>query len=199
MIYSVTGKLSLVEPTFVVVEAGGIGYRCTTTTYTISQLPPRGGTVTLFTHLYLREDILDLFGFSSYDELEAFRLLITVSGVGPKVALAILSGTTPDRLMLSIAAEDLAALKVPGVGPKIAQRIVMELKDKVGNTAVSSSVRGEAFVSGGVSPSSQSEAISALVTLGYGQTDAASVVSRLDGSMTTEEIIKLALKKLART
>lgn len=200
MIYSVTGKLILVEPTFAVVEAGGIGYRCATTTYTLSQLPPRGSIVTLFTHLYVREDILDLFGFASYDELEAFRMLITVSGVGPKVALAILSGTTPDRLMMSIAAEDIKALKVPGVGPKIAQRIIMELKDKVGNSAMAASVRG-ADLSDGTrgAPSAQGEAISALVSLGYGQTDAASVVSRLDGSLSAEEIIKLALKKLART
>lgn len=199
MFYSITGKLLLVEPTFAVVEAGGVGYRCATTTYTLSQLPTRGSVVTLFTHLYLREDIMDLYGFAGLDELEAFRLLITVSGVGPKVAVAILSGTTPDRLLLSIAAADLKALKVPGVGPKIAQRIVLELKDKVGNDAVAAGVRGsDLSPAGGGAYSSQGEAISALVALGYGQTDAASVVSRLDSSLTAEELIKLALKKLSR-
>ncbi|MEG0854474.1 MAG: Holliday junction branch migration protein RuvA [Angelakisella sp.] len=199
MIYSVTGKLMLLEPSFVVVEAGGIGYRCTTTTYTLSQMPQRGTTVTLYTHLYVREDLLELYGFASYEELTAFRMLITVSGVGPKVALAILSGTSPDRLMLSIAAADVKALKVPGVGPKIAQRIILELKDKVGNEAVAAGVRGSDFSPvSNAAPSSQSEAISALVALGYGQTDAASVVSKLDGSLTAEELIKMSLKKLAR-
>lgn len=200
MFYSITGKLILVEPTFVVVEAGGIGYRCPTTTYTLTMLPQRGSMVTLYTHLYLREDVMDLYGFASYDELEAFRMLITVSGVGPKVALALLSGTTPDRLLLSIAAEDQKALKVPGVGPKIAQRIILELKDKVGNETVAAGVRGGGLSpAGGGTPSAISEAISALVSLGYGQTDAASVVSRLDSSLTTEELIKQGLKKLARS
>lgn len=202
MLYSITGRLVLVEPTFAVVEAGGVGYRCTTTTYTLSQLPQRGGQVTLFTHLYLREDLLELFGFATLDELEAFRLLITVSGVGPKVAVGVLSGTTPDRLMLSIAAADVKALKFPGVGPKLAQRIILELKDKVGS-ADFAALHGNADIAaiagaaqGGAT--AQGEAVGALVALGYGQTDAASVVAKLDSSLTAEELIKQALKKLAR-
>ena len=91
MIYSVTGKLIVMEPGFAVVEAGGIGYRCSTTTSTLAKLPNRGKEVTLLTHLYLREDVLELFGFYTEEELRCFRLLIGVSGVGPKVALAILS------------------------------------------------------------------------------------------------------------
>lgn len=200
MIYSVTGRLTVVEPSFVVVEAGGVGYRCSTTTYSLSRLPARGSQVTLFTHLYLREDVLELYGFVDYQELEAFRLLITVSGVGPKVALALLSGTTPDRLLLSIAAADVKALRAPGIGPKIAQRIILELKDKVGNEELAMAVNGRQDASGpsGGVQSAQAEAISALVTLGYNQTDAASVVARLDGGLSAEELIKQSLKKLSR-
>lgn len=200
MIYSITGKLVLVEPTFVVIEAAGIGYRCTTTTTTIGHLPPRGGTVTLHTHLYLREDLLELYGFGDQRELDAFRMLITVSGVGPKVALAILSGTTPDRLMLSIAAADQKSLKFPGVGPKLAQRIILELKDKVGHESLSAAVGGVDYSSAGLDsvPTPQSEAVSALVALGYNQTDAATVVSRLDQELSAEELIKQGLKRLSR-
>lgn len=199
MFYSISGKLLLVEPNFVVIEAGGIGYRCTTTTGTLSQLPPRGAAVTVYTHLYLREDLMELYGFATLEELEAFRLLITVSGVGPKVALGVLSGTTPNRLMLSIAAADAKALKFPGVGPKLAQRIILELKDKVGHEGLASAVRGTEYSSAGpMGQNAQGEAISALVALGYGQTDAASVVARLDADLTAEELIKLSLKKLSR-
>lgn len=198
MIYSITGKLLLVEPAFAVVEAGGVGYRCSTTTTTLSRLPARGSQTTLYTHLYLREDMLELFGFADTDELETFKLLITVSGVGPKVALAILSGTTPDRLMMSIAAADVKSLKFPGVGPKLAQRIILELKDKVGNNELAATVRGSGYSGDAVAPTAQGEAVGALVALGYNQTDAASVVARLDGTLTAEELIKQALKKLSR-
>lgn len=200
MIYSVTGTLQLIEPSFVVVEAGGIGYKCSTTTYTLSQIPARGQKVTLYTYLYVREDILELYGFCEPRELEAFKLLITVSGVGPKAAISVLSSTTPDRLMLSIAAADVKALKAPGVGPKIAQRIILELKDKVGNEAVSAGVSDSGF--GGIvssaPASAQGEAIGALVALGYSQTDAAAVISKMDSALTAEEMIKQGLKKLAR-
>ena len=202
MIYCVTGKLMLIEPNFVVIETGGVGYKCITTTYTISQLPTRGTATTLFTYMYVREDILDLYGFTTTQELDAFKMLITVSGVGPKAALAILSGTSPDRLMLQIASGDVKSLKAPGVGPKIAQRIILELKDKVGNTEILAGVKGMDF-SGGISmgqgePSAQSEAISALVTLGYGQTDAATVVAKMDKDLSSQDMIRQGLKILAR-
>ena len=130
MIYSITGKLVCMEPGFAVVEAGGVGYRCSTTTGTLAKLPPRGQEVTLLTHLYLREDVLELFGFFTEEELRCFRLLIGVSGVGPKAALAILSALSPQKLMLAIAAGDAKAVKAPGVGPKLSQRIILELRDK---------------------------------------------------------------------
>lgn len=201
MIYSVTGNLVLVEPSFVVVETGGVGYKCITTTFTIGQLPQRNSSVTLFTYLYVREDILDLYGFSSQQELDAFKLLITVSGVGPKAALSILSNTSPDRLMLQIASGDVKSLKAPGVGPKIAQRIILDLKDKVGNKELVAGVKsmdiGGGFGDGG-DMSAHGEAISALAALGYSQTDAASVVAKMDPEMTSQEMIKQGLKILAK-
>ena len=201
MIYSVTGKLLVVEPGYAVVEAGGVGYKCTSTTNTLASLPPRGSQVTLLTHLYLREDVLELYGFATEEELRCFRMLITVSGVGPKVAVSILSGTTPQRLLLSIAAGDVKALKVPGVGPKIAQRIILELKDKVGSDDAAKGLTGAVFnltENADGELSAQGEAIGALVTLGYSQTDAAAVVARLDRSLPADELIKGALKKLSR-
>ena len=201
MIYSVTGKLLVVEPGYAVVEAGGVGYKCTSTTNTLASLPPRGSQVTLLSHLYLREDVLELYGFATEEELRCFRMLITVSGVGPKVAVSILSGTTPQRLLLSIAAGDVKALKVPGVGPKIAQRIILELKDKVGSDDAAKGLTGAVFnltENADGELSAQGEAIGALVTLGYSQTDAAAVVARLDRSLPADELIKAALKKLSR-
>lgn len=198
MIYSVTGKLAVVDPAFAVVEACGVGYRCSTTLTTLSQLPPLGETVTLYTYLAVREDAIELFGFADQEELRCFRMLTTVSGVGPKAALAILSTLTPARLLLSIAAGDAKALtKAPGVGPKLAQRILLELRDKVGAADAAAG-----FASAGpgtdAAASSQGEAINALVTLGYGATDAAAVVARIDGSLPVDEIVKQALRRIAR-
>lgn len=199
MIYSVTGKLIYMEPAYAVVEAAGVGYRCSTTLTTLSQLPPIGDTVTLYTYLAVREDNIELFGFADMQELRCFRMLITVSGVGPKVALAILSDNTPSRLMLSIAAGDVKAItRAQGVGPKLAQRIILELKDKVGAAdAAAGFVAASAGISG-ADASAQGEAISALAALGYSQTDAASVVARIDSSLPVDEIIKQALKRIAK-
>ncbi len=139
MFYSLTGKLA-------VVECGGVGYRCMTSLTTLSCLPPAGERVTLYTHLNVREDALDLFGFYSMNELDAFKKLIGVSGVGPKSALAILSDMTPDRLALCIASGDAKSLtRAPGVGVKLAQRLILELKDKISKAELASGV-GEAAV-----------------------------------------------------
>lgn len=202
MIYSVTGKLIAVEPGFAVVEAAGVGYRCSTTTSTLAKLPPRGKEVTLLTHLYLREDVLELFGFYSEEELRCFRLLIGVNGVGPKAALAILSSLTPQKLMLAIAAGDAKAVKVPGVGPKLSQRIVLELRDKFSTEDLAGGFSGGG--DGGLSllagegSSAQGEAVAALVSLGYGQTEAAAAIAKLDASLAVDELIKGALKRLSR-
>lgn len=203
MIYSITGLLRQVAPTYCVIEACGVGYQCSASTYTLSSLPGRGQEVTLLTHLWVKEDGMELFGFSTEQEKHCFRLLIGVSGVGPRVALAILSDAAPDRLMLSIAAGDAKALtRAQGVGAKLAQRIILELRDKVTDEDIGSSFGEEQGTITALGESAKntakSEAISALVALGYGQTDAAAVIAPMEESLAVDELIRRALKTFTR-
>ena len=203
MIYSSTGLLRQVAPTYCVIEACGVGYQCSASTYTLSSLPGRGQEVTLLTHLWVKEDGMELFGFSTEQEKHCFRLLIGVSGVGPRVALAILSDAAPDRLMLSIAAGDAKALtRAQGVGAKLAQRIILELRDKVTDEDIGSSFGEEqgtiAALGESTKNTAKSEAISALVALGYGQTDAAAVIAPMEESLAVDELIRRALKTFTR-
>lgn len=203
MIYSITGLLRQVAPTYCVIEACGVGYQCSASTYTLSSLPGRGQEVTLLTHLWVKEDGMELFGFSTEQEKHCFRLLIGVSGVGPRVALAILSDAAPDRLMLSIAAGDAKALtRAQGVGAKLAQRIILELRDKVTDEDIGSSFGEEqgtiAAFGESAKNTAKSEAISALVALGYGQTDAAAVIAPMEESLAVDELIRRALKTFTR-
>lgn len=203
MIYSITGLLRQVAPTYCVIEACGVGYQCSASTYTLSSLPGRGQEVTLLTHLWVKEDGMELFGFSTEQEKHCFRLLIGVSGVGPRVALAILSDAAPDRLMLSIAAGDAKALtRAQGVGAKLAQRIILELRDKVTDEDIDSSFGEEqgtiAALGESAKNTAKSEAISALVALGYGQTDAAAVIAPMEESLAVDELIRRALKTFTR-
>ena len=204
MIYSISGLLRQVAPTYCVVEACGIGYQCSASTHTLSSLPARGPEVTLLTHLWVKEDGVELFGFSTEQERHCFKMLIGVSGVGPRVALAILSDAAPDRLMLSIAAGDAKALtRAQGVGSKLAQRIILELRDKVSNDDLSAEFAAESggveTVTGSVRSSAKSEAISALVALGYGQTDAAAVIAPMEESLAVDELVRRALKSFSRS
>ena len=202
MFYSVKGKLTHSEMGFVVVECGGVGFKCLTTLSTQRNLPPLGETVTLYTHLNVREDALDLFGFYSMSELNCFKMLTGVSGVGPKVGLAILSELTPERVAMAVASGDSKALtRASGVGPKLAQRIALELKDKVkkmgGSAEVGLSMEN-IEAAGVVSASSNAaEAVNALAVLGYTPSDAAAVVGKLDSSLPVEELIRLSLRALA--
>ena len=203
MIYSITGLLRQVAPTYCVIEACGVGYQCSASTYPLSSLPGRGQEVTLLTHLWVKEDGMELFGFSTEQEKHCFRLLIGVSGVGPRVALAILSDAAPDRLMLSIAAGDAKALtRAQGVGAKLAQRIILELRDKVTDEDIGSSFGEEqgtiAALGESAKNTAKSEAISALVALGYGQTDAAAVIAPMEESLAVDELIRRALKTFTR-
>ncbi len=132
MFYSITGKVVYSDTQSVALETGGVAFKCNTTLNSLKRIGERGNTVTLYTHLNVREDALDLFGFYTEQELECFKLLISVSGVGPKAAISILSELTPEKLALSIATGDSKAItKAQGVGPKLAQRVVLELKDKL--------------------------------------------------------------------
>ena len=198
MIYSLTGKVALSTPELVVIDCGGVGYACKSTLYTLQQIQGRD-IATLYTYLAVREDAVDLFGFSTQEELECFKLLTSVSGVGPKNALAILSGLAPDKVALAIASQDSAAFtKVKGIGGKIAQRICMELKDKIAKDyAYIGQESGVDLGAVSNTSSNASEAVAALVVLGYSQSEAASVISRLDGSLGVDELIRRALRALS--
>lgn len=198
MIYSVRGELIHKEANLAVIEAGGVGYACRTTLTTLSQIGNIGDDVKLLTYMNVREDAVELFGFLTERELECFKMLISVSGTGPKTALAILSDTTPERFALAVASGDVKAFtRTKGVGPKLAQRIVLELKDKVTKEQLTASVTETPFVPAAAG-SSASEAISALVVLGYSQSDAAVVVSKLDQSLPSAELIRLALQTIGK-
>ncbi len=198
MIASLRGRFLYSDQTSVVIECAGVGYKCFVTKNTLYNLPKQNEEMFLYTHLAVREDAMDLYGFADLEELNAFKLITSVNGVGAKIGMAILSDFTPSQLILSIASNDAKTLTAAaGVGIKLAQRIVLELKDKVGNAIVGDSMNVSA-VSKAVANTASAEAIEALVSLGYTKSDAASVVGRLDGSLSTDELIKQALKALSR-
>lgn len=200
MIYSVTGTLIHMDATTAVVECGGVGFKCLTTLNTLKQLGPAGGKVTLYTYLNVREDALDLFGFSSKNELNCFKMLTGISGVGPKVALAILSELSPEGVAVAAASGDSKSFtRASGVGPKLGQRIVLELKDKVKKMAgTSGDLQLTPAEAGVISASKNAEqAVQALIVLGYTQSEASQAVARLDSALATEELIRLALKGMS--
>lgn len=199
MIYSLRGRLALKELGLVVVECGGVGYACKTSYSTVSQLGETGSEVTVYTHLYVREDAVELFGFATLQELSCFRLLISVSGVGPKAATAILSDMTPEKFAFTVASGDSKTFtKTKGIGAKTAQRIVLELKDKMSAESIGGSVAFDAASfaaapSGAVS-SAVTEALEALMVLGYTQGEVAPILGKLDQSLSTQDMIKETLR-----
>lgn len=196
MFYSVKGILIHTEPGIAVVECGGVGFKCFTTLSTQRALPKLGELCTLYTHLNVREDALDLFGFATKSELNCFKMLTGVSGVGPKVGLAILSELAPEQVAMAVATGDSKTLtRASGVGAKLAQRITLELKDKVKGMQTS----GEGFAPTGVvsAASNAGAAVNALTVLGYSPTEAAAVVGRFDSSLPVEELIRQSLKAMA--
>lgn len=199
MIYSIKGELTHKEQNLAVIECGGVGYACRTTFTTLSQIGQTGETVKLLTYLHVREDAVEFFGFYTQSELTCFKMLLSVSGAGPRTALAILSDTTPEKFALSVATGDTKAFtKTKGVGPKLAQRIILELKDKIAKEQLSQeSVSVAEFTATGNS-GAVGEAISALVVLGYSQTEAASVVSKLDASLSAPELIRKSLQLIGK-
>lgn len=199
MIATLNGKLIIKELNYVVVECGGVGLKCFITQNTHATVGNIGDNVFLYTFLSVREDALDLYGFADNSELEVFKLITSVSGVGSKIGLAILSEFTPDKIMLYIASGDAKSLTAAsGVGIKLAQRIVLELKDKVGNISVGDMSFDVKAVGNATANNSSKEAIEALVSLGYSQSEASLAVGRLDAALDTNELIKQALKLLAR-
>lgn len=198
MIYSVNGTVELIEPNLAVIDCGGVGYACRTTTNTLSQLKI-GEKAKLLTYLSVREDAVELFGFYDAAELNCFRMLISVSGVGPKAALSILSGMTPQAFALCVASGDSKTLtNAPGIGRKTAERIVLELKDKVSKQDVAAGVKGSAVPIVAAPSNTYAEAVSALMVLGYSNGEATSALSGLDPSAPSDELIRAGLKKLAK-
>ncbi len=195
MIYSLHGELMGTEPGLAVIECSGVGYACRTTANTLSKIRDKKEVV-LYAYLHLTENAADLFGFADKSELSCFKQLISVSGVGPKAALSILSDLTPTELALCIATGDSKTLtRSPGIGPKIAQRIVLELKDKI--------AKDERFSSAdivGVSKAGSNniaEAMEALAVLGFLPSQINSALMGADPNASVEDLIKLALKNLA--
>lgn len=199
MFYFLKGTVALLEPGLAVLDCGGVGYACKTTNYTLGGLQ-MGKPATLYTHLSVREDGVELYGFATREEKRLFLQLISVSGVGPKAALSILSTTPPSQLALSIITEDVKTLMMaPGIGKKSAQRIVLELRDKLAKE------QGELpAASAGVTVSDDhlripedkvAEASAALAVLGYSQPEIQQALRGLDlKTLSREEIIKAALK-----
>ncbi|MBR5682056.1 MAG: Holliday junction branch migration protein RuvA [Ruminococcus sp.] len=201
MIYSVKGTLTVKELGFAVIECGGVGYGCRTSYNTVAQLGDIGSEAKLYTYLYVREDVVELFGFATLQELSCFKLLISVSGVGPKAATAILSDVTPEKFALLVASGDSKAFtKTKGIGAKTAQRLVLELKDKISSESISGSISSDAAALASIpaeASSSVSEALEALMVLGYSQGEAAPILGKLDPSLSTQELIKETLRLMA--
>lgn len=197
MFYSLKGQLIHLEDGVAVVECSGVGYKCFVTANTQKELLNLNQEIKLYTYLNVREDAMDLFGFFKKEELDCFKLLISVSGVGAKVGVAILSSLLPEQVFKAISSGDSKTLTIaPGVGNKLAQRIILELKDKVGAILCGSNEKAEAlnFSANG---SAQSKALAALVSLGYLASDAMPIISSFDKSLPVEELIRLSLKSLA--
>ena len=196
MFYYISGTLEYKGENFAVIDSGGVGYKLYVSLPTLNQLGDLGKPAKLYTYLRVGEDIFDLYGFESQEELSTFNMLLGVSKVGAKVAMAILSTVSPSKLALSVVTNDVNAIKqANGVGPKLAQMIILELKDKFKGADLSG-ISGEEAI-GGVFESGN-EAVSALVVLGYSPQEAKRAVASVDSSLELEEIIKLALKKLIR-
>ncbi len=198
MFYYVDGTVAHIEPYLAVIDCGGVGYACRTTNTTLALLK-KGQRGRLYTYLNVGEDVFDLYGFATQGELGSFKQLLSVSGVGPKAALAILSSVTPEGLAMAVISGDEKSLTAaPGVGKKIAQRIILELKDKIakeertgGFTAVPA-----AAAAGG---SKAVEAAQALAVLGYSQSDVAAALKGLDAeALPLEELVRQALRRMVK-
>lgn len=207
MFYYISGKLALATPSFAVIDAGGVGYKLTISENTYNSLPPRhtvdSPIAKLYTHMAVREDGIELFGFASETELSSFKMLLSVSGVGPKAAISILSLLTPERFALAVCTEDRKTIsKAVGIGPKTAARIILELKDKLLketdlNEAANASI--ESVAAPKTNSGKLSEAQDALMVLGYSRSEALAALKNIDTQTDDlETIIKKALKQLMK-
>lgn len=201
MFYYVEGTVAELQPYLAVIDCSGVGYACMTTNNTLSALK-KGQKARLYTYLHVAENAFGLYGFKTQSELSSFRMLIGVSGVGPKAALAILSVGTPETLAMAIVTGDEKALTVaPGIGKKIAQRIILELKDKIAKEQAASGLPMSGSTGGQVSFSSKAtEAAAALAVLGYSSQEVATAMKGVDvEALPLEEIIRQSLKKMVKS
>lgn len=201
MIGYLKGELAEVKEQYVVVEVGNIGYEIFLPSSSIMELPSRGSQLKLYTYLHVREDVMNLFGFLSKDDLEMFKLLITVNGIGPKGALGILSAISADDIRFAVLAEDVKTIsKAPGVGAKTAGKLILELKDKFKlDTAFEQKLANDAQRKEGSGIlAKREEAVQALTVLGYSSAEALKYVNQVDitEDMSSEDILKLCLKKM---
>jgi len=193
MYYYIKGELVLKQDNFAVVDNNGVGYKIYTSALSLEGIGV-GDDVTFYTYLYVREDIFDIYGFTKNDELTMFLHLLSVSGVGPKAALAILSTLTPNQLVLAVMTNDAKALtKANGVGSKMAQRVILELSGKLKNSEI---LPDESIPENVTLDTSAVEAVSALTVLGYSQAEAKKAVSKVDPTLGVEEIVRKALAHL---
>lgn len=197
MIGRLSGTLIEKQPPQIVLDVHGVGYEVDVPMSTFYELPALGASATLFIHQAIREDAHLLFGFATRSERDTFRELIKVSGIGPKIGLAILSGMNADELALAIASEDTARLsKVPGIGKKTAERLVLELRGKLGNLSGSAPQIGKAMPT--TAPSPRQDILHALLALGYNEREAAAALKLVPEDTGVNDGIKLALKALAK-
>lgn len=209
MFYYIRGTLAMLDPTFAVVDAGGVGYKLTISQTTHDAMPPHltvsePPTVKLLTYMAVREDGVELYGFATQEELSAFKMLISVSGVGPKAAMSILSLLTPEKFALAVCTDDKKTIsKANGVGPKTAARIILELKDKLTKETSLQGIDLRASAGNAAAHtaphSALNDAIDALMVLGYSRAEAMDALRGVDPNTSLEELIRLALKKLMRS
>lgn len=196
MYYYIKGEKVLTGDGFVVIDAGGVGYKIATSLASISSLADKSGVITMYVQLIVREDSQELVGFTTNEELSMYKHLTSVSGVGPKAAIAILSTSTPAEVALAVMTNDVKTItRAAGVGPKLAQRVILELKDKLKNEDILPREISVADISAPLSDS-LTEAAAALTVLGYSASDAKAAVSKLDANMTVEDLVREALKLL---
>jgi len=198
----IKGKLESRGSDYIIIEAGGVGYLIYTSQTTLQEagrLEP-GQEFKAYTYLHVREDAMDLFGFATNEELSVFKLLLTVTGVGPKVALSLLSAVSPSKFSLAVITDDVRTLtKATGVGNKMAQRIILELKDKIKKEQLDLKAAGPDLTLEPLVGSRLAEAVSALMVLGYSQAEASQAVASVySDELGLEEIIRNALKGLVR-
>ena len=203
MIASVKGKLEGVTTDSVIIDVNGLGFEAIVPTTVINRLPKIDENIKLYTYMHVREDVMQLYGFLDKEDLDFFKLLITVNGIGPKAGIAILSSMPADILTFAILSEDTKTIeKAQGIGAKTAKKLVLELKDKVGIIKTPKNTGSEAYdntaLTIGINSEIKDEAVQVLTALGYSQTESMKAISTIEisGEMTSEELVKLALKNL---